>query len=237
MSKLGTKNVTTGEGSVQKTLEPGNTIAKINGIYLEEAKFKEGAYNVILSLEGEDLGTAFEGFYINKDQPELGRFKGRVANIKATLWPFADGITKSGVEISRDMEILKVIKQICVGTETTEWFNAQDEKHDTIEQLVEAFNKEKPFANLFYNFCIAGKEYKNKGGYTAYDLFLPKFTKDASPIEVLAPASSKLLKFNSEEHIVKKKVEAVTSFAPAAGDAFATTQSDFITESSADFDL
>ena len=236
MSKLGTKNVKTEESSISKTFTPGEIVAKINNITLEEAKFKEGAYNLILSLETEPVGPSFEGFFINKDKPELGRYEGKVGSVKATLWPIADGVTKSGIEISRDMELLKLIKQICTATNCVQWFNDQDEKHDTIEQFVNVFRTEAPYANTFYKFCIAGKEYKNKAGYNAYDLFLPKFSKEGNPIEVLNATESKFLKFNREEHIIKRKVENVESFEPAT-EVFGVPNTDFLSESGTDFDL
>jgi hypothetical protein len=33
-----------------------------------------------------------------------------------------------------------------------------------------------------HSFCVAGKEYLNKEGYTAYDLFLPKTENKKYPI-------------------------------------------------------
>ena len=61
MNKLSTKNIKTdGEGGVSKTLDPGTSLCKINNVTLEEFKFKEGALNVMLHLEGEDLGKEFQ---------------------------------------------------------------------------------------------------------------------------------------------------------------------------------
>lgn len=228
--KLSTKNITTGGDGVSKTLEPGVALCKINGLSLEEFKFKDGAYNVILHLEGEDLGSGFEGFFIDKDRPELGKHKGKVGNVKATEWAFADGETKSGVQVSRDMEMLKWLKQFCVSIGCLAWFDSQDEKHDTIESLFAAFSKNKPFKDNFYAFCIAGKEYTNRGGYTAYDLFLPKYSKEGVPVELDNASPSKLLKFKPEDHIKKRKVEPVNEF---GGD----TSTPGISTDGADFDL
>ncbi len=232
--KLSTKNIQTGGEGVSKTLEPGNVLAKINGISLDEFKFKPGAYHIILHLEGEDQGSNFEGFYYDKDRPELGRHKGKIGNVKATEWAFADGETKSGIPVSRDQEMLKFLKQVCIATNTVSWLDAQDEKHDTIESLFTAFSKDKPFKDEFFAFCIGGKEYTNKGGYTAYDLFLPKFTKDGVSIEKEDASSSKLLKFNPDEHIRKKKVDPVNEFG-GSSDSFSDATTGITTDS--DFDL
>lgn len=222
MNKLSTKNIKTdGDGGVSKTLDPGVHLCKINNITLEEFKFKEGAFNIMLDLETEDLGKDFEGFFINKDKPELGRHKGKVGKVKATEWAFADGETKSKVPVSRDKEMMKFLKQLCTSLGCLPWFDAQDEKHDTIQSIYAAFSKDKPFKDQFYRFCIAGKEYTNRGGYKAYELFLPKYSKEGTPIEKDDVATSKLFKFNEKDHIRKKKEEKVESFGDSkAGDDF-----------------
>jgi hypothetical protein len=69
MSKLSTKNIQTGGEGVSKTLEPGENLCKINDVSLEEFKFKTGGYEIMLHLEGEDMGSDFQGFYIDKDRP------------------------------------------------------------------------------------------------------------------------------------------------------------------------
>ena len=191
--KLSTKDIKVGGEGVVKTLEPGNHLCKINNVTLEEFKFKEGAYNIILNVEGEDLGADFEGFYLDKDKPELGRYSGKVGTVKLAEWAFADGETKSG----------------------------------------KALDKDKPFKGTFYNFCIAGKEYTNKGGYTGYELYLPKYSKEGISLESTTASPSKLLKFKPEDHIKKKKVETVTEF----GSSDTSSGSDIISSGGSDFDL
>ena len=222
MTKLSTKNITTSGGATPKTLQPGNNVAKINSITLEPFTFLPGAFHLILNLEGIDRGKDFEGFFINKDKPELGRHKGQVGKVKASEWAYADGTTKSGIVVSRDMEIMKYLNNICKELGIT-WMTDQDGKHDTIESLVNQFNVDKPFKNVMLNFCIAGKEYLNKEGYTNHDLFLPKYAKGQVPFEICDKPNSKIMKFNEADHIKKKKVENVTSF---GSDAVATS-SDF----------
>lgn len=213
MSNLSTKNIKTdGEGGVSKTLEPGTNLCKINNVTLDEFKFKEGALNVMLHLEGEDLGKDFEGFFIDKNNEGLGRHKGKVGVVKATEWAFADGETKSGVAVSRDKEMMKYLKQLCTSLDCLSWFDAQDEKHATIQSIYTAFNKEKPFGQTFFRFCIAGKEYTNRGGYKAHELFLPKYSKTGTPIEKDDVQVSKLIKYDEAEHIRKKKEEKVEGF-------------------------
>jgi hypothetical protein len=231
--KLSTKDIKVGGEGVVKTLEPGNHLCKINNVTLEEFKFKEGAYNIILNVEGEDLGADFEGFYLDKDKPELGRYAGKVGTVKLAEWAFADGETKSGILVNRDQEMLKALKQFCMNTGCMAWLDKQEGKHDTIESFFKALDKDKPFKGTFYNFCIAGKEYTNKGGYTGYELYLPKYSKEGISLESTTASPSKLLKFKPEDHIKKKKVETVTEF----GSSDTSSGSDIISSGGSDFDL
>ena len=225
MSKLSTKNIKIdGEGSGGKTIEPGINLCKINDVILQEPPYKPGGYHVVLQLETEPI-EGFEGFYINKDRPELGRHQGKVGSVKAGEWAFADGTTKSGIEISRDMEMLKFLKQFCKSIDCMDWLNKQEDKHDTIESFFKAFSKDAPYKGQFFRFCVAGKEYTNKGGYTAYDLFLPKYSKDGVPVEADDVQEPKLLKFKPEDHIKRKKVEPVDEFGGDSGGI--STGSDF----------
>lgn len=239
--KLSTKDIKVGGEGVVKTLEPGNHLCKINNVSLEEFKFKEGAYHIVLNVEGEDLGADFEGFYLDKDKPELGRHAGKVGTVKLSEWAFADGETKSGILVDRDQEMLKALKQFCMNTGCMAWLDKQEGKHDTIESFFKALAKDKPFKNTFYNFCIAGKEYTNKGGYTGYELFLPKYSKEGISLESVETSPSKLLKFKPEDHIKKKKVETVTEFgessSPGLGGSPMDSGSDIISSGGSDFDL
>lgn len=208
MGKLNTKDIKGGgEGGVPKTLQPGNHKCKVNAVHLEEFKFKPGAYHIVLNLEGPDMGKDFEGFFIDKNNERLGRHKGQVARVKASEWAYADGKTKTGVVIERDTELLKFLKNFSTALGCHEWLVDQDGKHDTIESLFKAFDKEKPFKDKEIEFCICGKEYTNKNGYTDYELFLPKYSKAGAPY-----GKSRVLLFNEAEHIKKKKADSVSEF-------------------------
>ena len=209
MNKLSTKNIKTESAGESKTLNPGNVKAKINHVELRKFPYEEGALEIILHVEGEDLGADFVGFHIDKDDPTKGNYKGKIGRVNSSQWAYKDGTTKSGIEISRDMNMLKFIKQLCDALGISGWLDAQDNKHETIESLITAFDKEMPYKDIFMEYCIAGKEYLNKGGYSAYNLFLPKFTKDKVPF---SKDISKVISFKEEEHIIKKKNDTVTEF-------------------------
>jgi len=208
--KLNTKDIKTG-GKVAKTFHPGNHAAKITAVKLEEFTYKPGGYHMVMHLEGPDKGADFEGFFLDKDKPELGRHKGQVGRVKASEWAFADGETKKGIPVSRDADILKFLKTLCMAIGKVKWLEDQNDKHETIESLVKAFNDEKPFEGIFLNWCIGGKEYE-KGGYTNYDMFLPKPSREGYPFEAQGLAKTKLLEYNEDTHIKKKKTQNVTDF-------------------------
>ena len=210
MSKLSTKKIETKEeGSILKNLRPGNEKCIINSVELKDSRFNAGELELILNLEGPDLGKEFVGFQIDREDPSKGNHKGQTARVKASYWAFKDSTTKKGIEIKRDEEIMKFVKQLCDSLDITKWFVDQDEKHDTIQQFVEAFNTEKPFANKPMNYCICGKEYINKKGYKDYELYLPKFSSAGKPFHKDA---AKVVIFNVDDHIIKAKEKPVSSF-------------------------
>lgn len=209
---LSTKNVSTnGASGPAKTISPGNVRAKINSVALEEFKFKPGSYHLVLNIEGEEMGDGFEGFLIDKDNPEGPRYKGQVGRVKTSEWAYSDGETKTGVQVSRDIEILKAVKNICSAIGAMKWYDAQDEKHPTIESFIEAFNSDAPFKDKWLEMCIAGREYMNKQGYTNYDMHLPKFAKGAAPF-LADGGEGNLIAFDPALHIRKTEAKPVESF-------------------------
>lgn len=204
MTKLSTKDL---NDRVSKVLQPGNHTCKVVSVKLESVSYKEGAYHVNLYVEGPDLGKDFEGFWYDKDDESKGRYKGQAGRVRANEYPYSDGETKTGIKVSRDKEIMRFIKNFCSAMGTMSWFDEQDNKHETIESFVEGFNTDKPFKDVFMRMCLGGREYQNLQGYTNYDLFFPKGTRSrfAYESEKIPEAMSKVLKFNPEIHIKKKK--------------------------------
>lgn len=227
MSKLSVKDVKTKDvGGLSKTISPGNHCLNINAVTLEqhgEHAKKKNAYHLVLHLETDPI-EGLEGFFIDPKDESKGRHLGQVGKVKCSDWPFADAKTKSGVVINRDMEIMKMIKTLCVQLGKPEWFDAQDEKHDTIESFVNTFNTEAPFKGVKLNFCIAGREYPRQDNtYMGIDLFLPKFKKGI-PFETPGAPKSKLIQYDENEHFVKHEAADVQAF---AGDVDAAANEDF----------
>jgi hypothetical protein len=212
-----TKNIPSG-GGTPKVIQPGTVECKINSITLDKVPYKEGAYNLSLNIESRPMGDDFEGFLIDKDNPDGGRYEGQIGRVRFSEWPYADGETKTGIKISRDIEIVKAIQNICKETHSTEWLEAQDNKHETIEEFVMAFNSDKPFKDKFVKMCVAGREYMNKAGYMNFDLYLPRAGRGQVNMETVDREPSKLIAFDSEAHIKKAKTESVASFSSTSDD-------------------
>ncbi len=199
---LSTKDVKTGGDSdfVNKTIQPGNMEAKLNSIELHQPSFlqADNGYYLILNLETKKPSDNFEGFLLDKDNPEAGRYEGQVGRVKASKWPYRDATTKSGIEISRDNEIMKVMKNLCENLKLTTWWKKVDQKYDTIEDFIEGFNNDAPYKDKYIHFCVCGKEYYNKSNYIAYDLHLPKYSKEGIGF---SKDSDKVLEFDADKHI------------------------------------
>ena len=229
-----TKNITSG-GGTPKVIQPGLVECKINSVTLDTVPYKEGAYNLSLNVETRPLGDDFEGFFIDKDNPDGGRYEGQISRVRMSEWAYSDGETKTGIKISRDTEIVKALQTLCKETNSIAWLDSQDNKHETIEEFVIAFNTDKPFKDKFVKMCVAGREYMNKAGYMNFDLYLAKATRGQVNVENSDKDSGKLMTFDSELHIKKAKTEAVASFsAKADDDDFNVTTTSKV---SADFNL
>jgi len=207
------KSETEENGFLNKSLQPGNTVIKITSIYLEKFPFNEDAYNLILNAEGVELDN-FEGFFIDKDDESKGRYKSQVARIKSNQWAYADKELDNDVTILRDNEIVKFLRYFCSATNCINWLEEKDDAFETIEELVEALNNDCPFKDQWLNVCIGGREYQNKAGYNAYDLFFPKFTRNGIPFESIDVEhdDTKVYTYNQKEHIKRKVVKEVDSF-------------------------
>jgi hypothetical protein len=223
---LSTTDLGTGGSGMAKTIAPGNHTLKINSIFLEDFTFIEGAKHLILNVETEPI-EGFEGFMIDKDDESKGRHAGQIGRIKASQYAFADGETKSGIKIQRDRSVLIFLQNLCKTLGLNDWFTAQDGKHDTIEDFINAFNKTAKFQDIYIDFCVAGKEYVGKTGYTNYDMYLPK--ADRSTYAFGEEGSSKVITYNEATHLKRAEVKEVSKFGDDGDDLSipSKTSSDF----------
>jgi hypothetical protein len=204
---LSTKDLATGNG-LPKTISPGNIKLKINSLELEDFSFIPGAMHLLLHTETEPI-EGFDGFMIDKDDASKGNYAGQIGKVKASQYAYADGETKSGIKIQRDKSLLIFLKTLSTNLGISEWFESQDGKHETIEDFVAAFNKTAPFKDVYLEFCIAGKEYVGKTGYTNYDMYLPKADKGKY---AFGKDASKIITYVEALHVKKAEVKEVKNF-------------------------
>jgi hypothetical protein len=196
-------------GGLPKTISPGNHELKINKVYIEPFKYIDGAYHLYLDVETQPIEN-FEGFMIDKDDASKGHYAGQVGRIKASQYAFADGETKTGIKIQRDKSILIFLQTLCKALGVNDWFVNQDNKYSIIEDFIAGFNNEAPFKDKYLKFCIAGKEYLNKAGYTSYDMWLPKSSKEGYAFSSID--DNKTMIYNEAIHLTKLEVKPVESF-------------------------
>jgi len=206
---LSTTDLGTGGSGLPKTISPGNHALKINSIQLEEYQFIPGALHLILNVETEPI-DGFEGFMLDKDNPDAGHYAGQIGRVKASQYAFADGETKSGIKIQRDRSIMIFMQNLCKTLGINDWFIEQDNVHDTIEDLIKEFNRSAPFKDKYIEFCVAGKEYISKTGYTNYDMYLPK--SDKGKYAFAEKGSDKVVTYVEATHLKKAEVTEVKQF-------------------------
>ena len=222
---LSTTDLGTGGSGLPKTISPGNHVLKINHLELEDFKFIDGAKHLILHVETEPI-DGFEGFAFDKEHPEKGHYAGQIGRVKASQYAFADGETKTGIKVQRDRSILIFLQNLCKSFSINEWFTDQDGKFDTIEDFIEGFNASAPIKDKYLEFCIAGKEYEGKSGYTNYDMWLAKAENKKYAFGEVG--EGKVITFDESKHLRKLETKEVKSFGD--DDNFTTpskTSSDF----------
>ena len=198
-----------GGGGMAKTIAPGNHTLKINSVVLEDFQFIDGAKHLILNVETEPI-DGFEGFLIDKDDESKGKYKGQIGRVKASQYAFADGQTKSGIKIQRDRSLMMFLANLSKATGIMKWFEEQDNKFNTIEDFVRNFSDNAPLKDKYLDFCVAGKEYENKSGYTAYDMWLPK--AENNKYAYGEEGSDRILKYDEAKYLKKLEVKPVDNF-------------------------
>ncbi len=208
---LSTTDLTTDSGSgsgMPKTIAPGNHELKINSVRLDDFRFIEGAYHLMLEMETKPI-KGFEGFLRDRNDESKGRYEGQIGRVKGSQYAFADGETKSGIKIQRDRSILMFLKNLSNALGINDWFAEQDNQHETIEDFVKAFNDTAPYQDKYLYTCLAGKEYENKSGYIAYDCW---FAKAQNKKYGYAPNAETVQTYDESKHLRKIENKPVESF-------------------------
>lgn len=215
---LNTRNMKTGGGKVGPVISSGNQVFKINDVTFDQTPYDKDAYDIKLHVESEPIGGDFQGFYVDPNDKDGPRYKGQVGRIRFSPYAYKDTTLPSGIEISRDNEVLKAMVFLA------ETLGVRDQL-DMIEaadifEFMKACRKIFSNSGTYINACVGGREWENKDGYVNLDLYLPRLSKDGVPLESLEVETSRLLKFNSETHIkrLKKKASAPAESTSMADD-------------------
>jgi len=211
-SMLNTKDMSATSGRVKPVIDPGNHTIKINSITFDQTPYDTEAWNIVLHVETEPVQGEFEGFLTDSNDTSSPRYKGQVGRIRFSPWPFKDADLPSGRKISRDTEILKSMIYLAETLEVRDELDSIEA--ETIEDFMVHCNN--IFSDSkFLNACVGGRQWENKEGYINNDLFLPRISKDGIPLERLHVENSRLLNFNTADHVKEiKKKENVASFEP-----------------------
>ena len=208
-----------GGSSISKVIQPGNIIARVLDIKLEVPPYDSSAYNIVLTLETEPIPD-FEGLAIDKENPELGNYKGQVGRVQTQQYSYSDYTSKEGKVTRKEDMIFKWLWNFAKEIGASEKLIADDIQADSIEDYLDAAKKYLISPERYIHFCIAGSEYENKAGYTQYRLFIAKPEKNKLGYELYKAGETptKLLKFDEAVHVKRKKVEKLDSFESKADD-------------------
>lgn len=196
-----------GSGKTSKSIKPGNINAKINEITLQPLKSDPNSCYLILHLEGEDLGSDFEGFMYDKDKPNLGRAKGQVGKVRYSPYPHKDGVSRAGKPRVKADEILRSL------TELSEVAGKRNQLNEIEATTIEDFVKQASrilSGGQFYHWCIGGSAYLKDDGYKEFSLSLAKNEKGFRAYETVDTFPSKVMVFDYAKH-VEDKTEAQTA--------------------------
>ena len=206
---LSTKNMKSGGGNTRPVIDAGNHKIKINDLTYDQTPYDKDAYNITMHVETEPVDGEFQGFLVDRQNPNGPRYKGQVGRVKFSQYAYKDFVLPSGVEIKRDNSTLKSMVVLA------ETLGKRDEL-DNIEAK-NIFDFMKACREIFKNSeyfmaCIGGREWENKEGYVNLDLHLPKGEKGKFLIESCDNDNSKLLEFDATKHIKRLVKKQVTSF-------------------------
>jgi hypothetical protein len=191
-------------GGLGKSFEPGVVHAHIYSAQVRTAK--TGKKSLEITLEGLAIPN-FEGWAIDKEDPEGEKFKGQTARVSATIYTAdfnSDDVNKNEILskiilISDQLELRKEIDAL-----------SKNAKITSIEQWVEAAVNILKRNDMYW--FLAGKE-DEYNGKTITRLSLPRY-------KFCSADESKLPKFDKSNkwHLTPLSNKPVRGFEPASDD-------------------
>ncbi len=196
---------------VKAILEPGNYLVKINSIFLQPERDAKFGDRLILNLETKPIGGNFKGFAVSKDDATKGNHLGRVGNVGYSKYSFKDFQKDNGDTISKENELQVAIQDLCGTLGIKSWYMAQNaKKHADMAALIKALDTDKPFKDVWFSVCLAGKEYVATK-YINYEMYFP-FPHRTLGVPYHLDAT-KVIKFFSTEHVIPLSADKKASTA------------------------
>jgi hypothetical protein len=153
-------------GGLGKSFEPGVVLAHIYGAQVRTAK--TGKKSLEITLEGPAI-DGFEGWAIDKEDPEGAKFKGQTARVSATIYTAdfnSDDVNKNEI-LSK---IIVIADQLGLRKKIDNL--SKNSKIETIEQWVSAAVQVLKGNDMYW--FLAGKE-DEYNGKLVIKLSLPKY--------------------------------------------------------------
>lgn len=191
-------------GGLGKSFEPGVVLAHIYGAQVRTAK--TGKKSLEITLEGPSI-PGFEGWAIDREDPEGPKFKGQTARVSATIYTAefnSDDVNKNEILskiilISDELDLRKEIDAL-----------SKNAKITSIEEWVDAAVNVLKNNDMYW--FLAGKE-DEYNGKTITRLSLPRY-------KFCSAEEGKLPKFdrNNKWHFAPLANKPVSGFEPASDD-------------------
>ena len=204
MFKTEGQEVTQSGGGLNKTFEPGVVYAHIHSASIRTAS--TGSKSLDLVLEGPAIDN-FEGWAIDRNNPEGPKFKGQSAKVSATIYTKdynSDDVTKNDILnkiliIANELELRREVDTL-----------SKDTSIKSIEQWVDAAVNILKGKNMYW--FLVGKE-DEYNGKVIVRLSLPKF-------KLCSLDETKLNKFDKSNkyHHVSLANKPVSGFEPVNND-------------------
>lgn len=203
--------------SKYKGIVPGNHKVRILKFILSEEYWKnEDGLFLQMFMETEKPSEDFEGYPIDKENPDGPKHEGYVGKVKFSTWAYRTKYNPyKGKEVPRDEAILEDLLRLCVELECVEWFREAQGKYATSHEWIEAFNADMPYKDKWLNVCIRGDQYLDQEGKLRTNLSFAKYEKVGKTYHnaFVNPNSKKeLLKYDESKHFKKVVIDNVDGF-------------------------
>lgn len=208
MEKLSTKSIETSVSRTAPVITPGNHTMKINKFYLQAPNYAskhEKEYFLVFDLESKPVTDQnFQGFKDENGRP----YAGQIGRVKYSRYSFVEGKElPDGRKTSIVNDIMLAMVNLSNSLGQRDVLDSIEA--NTIEELV-TMASSALCPTAFLDFCVGGKEYEGKSGYTNYDMYLVKSSRGNYAFG--PEGSDKVITYNADEHLIKKEEKPISGF-------------------------